>query len=123
MRAGGRCRCRPRNCSRPAFLSICAASGWQDRPDRDLTSAEPDLINVNVINIYRGDSDELCGTQRRMGTSRLRAAADVVLAPRLDRAHDPRLHLLVAARPRGPRLYDLEQKNGMLGRTRLRPLA
>src|ERR1700689_5409977 len=56
-----------------------------------------------------------------MGT--LSANELVVLASWLDRAHGSRFHLLVAGGPGDSRLYALEQKDGMLGRTRLRPLA
>src|ERR1700722_8011032 len=81
------------------------------------------LLTFTSLTFMSEGSDELRGT--RLALSRLRAASmvHVVLAPGLDRADDPRLHLLVADRARHPRHRDREQKDGLLERTRLRPLA
>src|ERR1700689_857704 len=68
-----------------------------------------------------GGTDELCCQKRRMGT--LSAGELVGLAPRMDRAHDSWIHLLVAGGPGDSRLYAVEQTDGMLGRPRLRPAA
>src|ERR1700722_11211304 len=51
------------------------------------------------------------------------SACVLVLAPRMDRAHDSWIHLLVAAGLGDSRLYTMEQKDGLLGRARLRPFA
>src|ERR1700739_3836701 len=95
-----------------------------------LTEGPANATYVNVINIHTRGFDELCCKKRRMGSSLGTfsgecglPAHDLVLASGLDRALGSRVHLLVARRPRAPRLHAMEQTNELLGRTQLRPLA